>query len=175
LGARLALAAVSASSYWWIQWLVSLLDEWREWDLGRSVWTGHLIAAAFGALVMAPYSAASRLRVVRIVAMCVASAAIYFYAIRFVVDGPFSDSTITPFLMSGGGAALLIGLSVVLLAPRRASWRLFALCLVAGIIGGAAFDESIWRGSGFAEVGGHLVWQVLVCLALHLGIRQAPG
>jgi hypothetical protein len=132
-----------------------------------------MIGVVFGALVMAPYSVASRLRMVRIVAMCVASAAIYFHAIRFVVDGPFSYKTITPFLMSGGGAAVLVGLSVVVLAPRNASWRLFALCLFAGVVGGAAFDDSIWRGSGFAEVGGHLSWQVLVCLALHLSLRPA--
>ena len=174
LPAKLALAVVSASSYGWIQWLVTLLDDWSGSDLSNTVWPGHMIAAVFGALVMAPYVVASRLRVVRILAMCAASAAIYFYAIKFVIDGPFSYDTITPFLISGSGAALLVGLSVAILAPRRASWRLFVLCLVAGVIGGAAFNDAIWLGSGFAEIGGHLIWQFLICLALHLGLRTAP-
>ena len=166
LWARLALAIVSAGSYW-------LSGTWNPAILDGFVWQPHLIAAIFGALVMAPCITASRLRWMRVVAMCVASAFIYFYAVKFVIDGPFSYNTITPFLISGGGAALLVGLSVIALAPQRASARLFLLCLVAGLIGGAAFDDSIWLDSGFADVGGHLAWQVLVCLALHFGLRPA--
>ena len=54
----------------------------------------------------------------RAAAMCVASAAIYYVAVRFVVDGPFHYDTMTSFAVSGAGAALLTGLAVVVLAPR---------------------------------------------------------
>lgn len=167
LWARLAFAIVSASSY-------RLIGTWDPEVLDGFAWQPHLIAAIFGALVMAPCITASRFRWLRVVAMCVASALIYFYAVKFVIDGPFSYNTITPFLISGGGAALLVGLAVVMLAPQKATARVFLLCLVAGLIGGAAFDDAIWLDSGFADVGGHLAWQVLVCLALHFGLRPAP-
>ncbi len=171
LPVKLVLAAVSASSYWWIEFPFGLLDDWSGSALGNTHWPLHTIAVIFGVLVMAPYAAASRMPLLRMLAMCVASALIYFLAIEFVADGPFSYNTVAPYLISGGGAALLVGLSIVMLVPRRASWRLFALCLVAGVIGGAAFEDSFWLGFGFHEIGGHLAWQVLVCLALHLGLR----
>lgn len=173
LWVRLALAALSTGSYW----LVAALGDRFQWPdtiFGGFAWQSHLIAAIFGALVMAPCITASRFRWLRVAAMCVASAFIYFFAVKFVVDGPLSYNTITRFLISGGGAALLVGLAVVVLAPQRASTRLFLLCLVAGVIGGAAFDDAIWLDSGFEDIGGHLVWQVMVCLALHFGLRPAP-
>lgn len=172
LWARLALAVVSAGSYWLVGTLGDRFD-WTNTVFGIA-WQPHLIAAIFGALVMAPCITASRFRWLRVAAMCAASAFIYFYAVKFVIDGPFSYNTITPFLISGGGAALLVGLSVVVFAPQRVSTRLFLYCLIAGLLGGAAFDDSIWLDSGFADVGGHLAWQVLVCLALHFGLRPAP-
>ena len=175
LWARLTLAVVSASSYWWIEFPVGLLDEAGRSALHNGGWLSHMKAAIFAVLVMAPYVAASRLRSVRILAMCVASAAIYFFAVLFVARGPLSYNTIPPFVISGGGAALLVGLAVVVLAPRKASRRLFVLCLVAGAIGGAAFGNSIWPGAGLAEFGGHLAWQVLVCVALHLGLRSTSS
>jgi hypothetical protein len=174
LPGKLVLAALSAGSYWFINELGDRFD-WEITIFGNFVWPSHLVAMIFGALVMAPYAAASRMRLPRMLTMCVASAFIYFYAIKFVADGPFSYNAITPFLISGGGAALLVGLAVVVLAPRSASWRLFALCLVAGVIGGAAFEESLWLGSDFEVFGGHLAWQALVCLALHLGLRPASA
>ena len=174
LPGKLVLALLSGASYW-------LIDESGDrsgWDVkifGNFVWPSHLVAAIFGVLVMAPYAAASSIRWLRMLGMCIASAFIYFYAIKFVADGPLSYNTLAPFLISGAAAALLVGLSVVVLAPGRASWRLFVLCLVAGLAGGAAFDDSVWPGSDFAPFGGQLIWQVLVCLALHFGLRPAPA
>ena len=171
---KLALAVFSGGSSWLIDEQVNRFD-WDTTIFGNLAWPSHLAAVIFGALVMAPYAAASRARLLRVLGLCVASALIYFYAVKFVADGPFSYNAITPFLISGAGAALLIGLSVVVLAPRKASWRLFAMCLVAGLVGGAAFEDTVWLGSDFAPFGGHLVWQVLVCLALHFGLRPAPA
>ncbi|MEX1994277.1 MAG: hypothetical protein WD929_06420 [Steroidobacteraceae bacterium] len=133
----------------------------------------HLIAVIFAVLVMAPYAAASRHRWLRMLAMCVASVLIYRLAVALVVDGPFGYDSIISYLLSGAGAAMLIGISVVVLVPRRLPWLLPVYCLFAGAIGGAAFEDSMWPGSGYAELGGHLIWQVLVCLALHLGLRPA--
>ena len=175
LWARLALAVVSASSYCWIQWLVVQFDHWSGSDLGGTAWPSHMIAAVFGALVIGPYAGSSRLRAPRIAAMCIASAAIYFFATKFVVDGPFSYNTITPYLISGAGAALLTGFTVAVLAPCRLQWRLVVLTVVAGLIGGGTFEWIPSGGSDFAILGGHFVWQVLVCLALHLGLRHAPA
>lgn len=174
LPVKLALAALSGGSSWLIDELVNRFD-WDTTIFGELAWPSHLVAAIFGALVMSPYAAASSVRLLRVVGMCVASAFIYFYAVKFVADGPLSYNTLAPFLISGTAAALLVGLAVVVLAPRRASWRLFVLCLVAGVAGGAAFDDAIWLDSGLGEIGGHLAWQILVCLALHLGLRLAPA
>lgn len=174
LPGKLILAVLSGGSYW----LIDELGERFDWDatvFGNFAWQPQLVAAIFGILVMAPYVAASSVRLLRVLGMCVASAFIYFYAVKFVADGPFSYNTLAPFLISGAAAALLVGLSIVVLAPGRASWRLFVLCLVAGLVGGAAFEDSVWLGSDFAQFGGHLVWQVLVCLALHFGLRPAPA
>jgi hypothetical protein len=174
LAGKLTLAAISGSSFWLINELVARLY-WDKTIFGDFGWPSHFVAAIFGALVMAPYAAASSVRLLRVLAMCVASAFIYFYAVRFVVEGPFSYNALTPFLISGGGAALLVGLAVVVLAPQRASLRLFLLSLLAGVIGGAAFEDSIWLNADLAEFGGHVTWQVFVCLALHFGLRPAPA
>lgn len=172
LWARLALAALSAISYWGIGEVVEWFDE-DSTLIGRLA--AHLFAVIFGLLVMAPYAAASRLRWMRIPAMCVASAVIYFYAVKFVVDGPFSYNTMTPYLISGAGAALLTGLVVAALVPCRLQWRLVVLTVAAGLVGGGSFE---WIPSGRSEFGilaGHFVWQVLVCLALYRGLRPAPA
>ncbi len=173
LRGKLLLAGASASSYWWIG---QLADQpgWSGEFLGISVWM-HVIAVIFGALVMAPYVAASRHRILLTLAMCIASAVIYYLAVLFVTDGPFSHESIVPFLLSGGGAALLVGLTVVVLAPQRFRWSLLPLTLAAGIAGGAAFDLSIGRESEFPVIAGHLLWQTLVCVALHLGLRPAQA
>lgn len=169
---KLALAVVSAGSYW----LLGCLSEQSETldELLSSANTGlHLVGIVFGALVMAPYALSSNRRALRGVAMCVASAAIYYAAIRFIVDGPFGYDTIVPYLISGGGAAVLVSITVVLVAPRRPRWQAIPLAVTAGTLGGAVFDWSFGNGSEVNAIVGHLAWQVLVCLALHFGLREA--
>ena len=174
LAVKLALAAISAGLFWIIEDLADRFD-WDTTIFGDFAWPSHLVAAIFGILVMAPYAAVSSVRLLRVLGMCVASAFIYFYAVKFVIEGPLSYNTPAPYLISGGSAALLVGLSVAMFAPRRASWRLFVLCSIAGFIGGASFDETVWPGADFELFGGHVIWQVLVCLALHFGLRPAPA
>ncbi len=170
LAAKLVLAVISVLLYW----LVSLIHD--SLDLPDVVKTalGHLPGLIFGVLVMGPYAAALRMRVLRILAMAVASELIYDFAVQFVIEGPFSYNTITPFLISGAGAALLVGLAVVLAGWHRLRWRLVGLTLAAGLIGGGAFEWIPSGGSDWGILGGHLAWQILVCLALHLGLQSGP-
>jgi hypothetical protein len=130
-------------------------------------WPNHLAGAVFGALVLGPYATADR-RAQRIVALALAGAAIYYLAVRFVVEGPIGDSTVTSFVVAGAGAALLCGLSVVAIAPRAFAWRLVPFTLAAGAIGGAMFELKI--GSDQMLLAGHAAWQLLMCLALHAGV-----
>ena len=169
LPVKLALALVSVGGYW----LVVLLAERYDWSgavLGFQ-WPFHLIGLIFGALVMAPYAAGSSQSVPRMLALVVASALIYQLAVRFVVDGPLGYSTIAPYVIAGAGSALLIGLAVALLAPRRFYWQLPVLTLAAGAIGGAAFDWQLPVDWAPNDLHAYLAWQLLVCLALHRGLR----
>ena len=165
LPGKLALAVVSGFSYWWIG---DIKD-----DLGWFDWSWHLIGAIFGALVMAPYVAASNYRLLRALAMCIASATIYHYTIVLVSDGPFSVDTNTPWLVFGGSAALLTGLSTWVLAPLKFHLTLIPLTLVAGALGGGAYHWIPLSGDDPKLSVVHFAWQVLVCLALHFGLRPA--
>lgn len=174
LPARLALAVVSGSSYWWVFELADRIWPSTANPFGDLVSPLHLVAVVFGLLVMAPYAAVSRLLPVRVLALCIASVLIYHFAISLVAQGPFSHNTVTPYLISGGGAAVLVGLAVVVLAPQRCRWQLLALTAAAGVLGGSVFRWAPALWSDFEPQAGHVIWQVLVCLALHLGLRAAP-
>ncbi len=174
LQAKLALAVASIAGYWLLYRLfeqLELSDSFPNAHLW--IWFRSLVGIVFGALVLAPY-VGSRQRIWRVLALCGTSVLIYFLAERFVADGPLGYETIAPFLVSGGGAALLVGLAVIVLAPQHFSWKLILLTLVAGALGGAAFQ---WNPEFFDHtiLPGHAAWQLLVCLALHFGFRKAPA
>lgn len=169
LPARLALAFASVGLYWLVVAFAERFD-WSGTMLGFQ-WPFHLIGLIFGALVMAPYAAGSPQRLVRMFALAVASAVIYQLAVRFVVDGPLGYSTILPYVIAGAGSALLTGLTVALIAPRRFSWRLAVFTFAAGAIGGAAFDWQLPLAWAPNDLHAYLAWQVLVCLALDRGLR----
>jgi hypothetical protein len=133
-------------------------------------WLQLAAGAAFGALVLGPYAAAAH-RVPRILALAIASAAIYYGAIAFVANGPLSGDLIVSLVLVGSGAALLSGLAVAVIAPRKPAWRLVPLLLVAGAGGGAAFELKV-ANDGLLLIG-HATWQLLVCLALHYGFNPA--
>ena len=172
LPGKLALVLVSIAGYWLSGVLSQAVDpdaaNWLAFPLR------HAPGLIFGLLVMGPY-VARRPYALRHIAMAVASAVIYYLAVQFVIEGPFSYDTITPFLISGGIAALLIAAAVMLLSPLAWRWMPLAIAAVLGSAGGATFEWDPLTGSGsFTLVGPHLVWQVLVCLALHIGLRPAP-
>jgi hypothetical protein len=167
--AKYALALVSLIAFV----AISLLGEHLASGGGFSefgFWLRRATGAVFGACVLGPFAAAAH-RVERILALAVASAAIYWLAVRFVADGPIPYDSIVSLVVAGSGAALLCGLAVVFIAPRAFSWRLVPLLLAAGALGGAAFEIRIPNDE--LLLAGHAAWQLLVCLALHLGFRQA--
>ena len=170
---KLLLAVISASSYWLLQ-LVSEKSAALDEILSKRNTGLYLIGLVFGALVMAPYVAAANRRILRGATMCVASAAIYFAAVRFVVDGPFSYDTIIPYLIAGGAAALLVGLTIVAVTLRPLPWVLIPLTIAAGAAGGAVFNGSFGGALEVGAIAGHFAWQVLVCLALHFSFRETP-
>jgi hypothetical protein len=172
LPGKLAAVLVSVAGYWLSgvaletvndnggDWLTFLLD--------------HAPGLIFGLLVMGPY-VARRPYALRLIAMAVASAVIYYLAVQFVIEGPFSYNAITPFLISGGIAALLIAATVMLLSPLAWRWMPLAIAAVLGLAGGATFEWDPLIGSGsLTLVAPHLVWQAFVCLGLHFGLRPAP-
>jgi len=149
--------------------LAERLDSYERLPAANT-WFHHLVGVVYGALVMGPY-AGLRLRIWRILAMCVASGVIYHLAVNFVTDRPLGYDTIAPFVFSGSGVALLTSLTVVALAPQPSSWTLILLTFVADAAGGAVFELRF----EFDEMmlAGHAAWHVLVCLALHFGFRSA--
>ncbi len=169
LTTKFALALVSAGTYGLLTFL-SERSEVLDTFLSKANSGMHLIAVVFGALVMVPYVTASGRWPLRAVALCVASAVIYYIAVRFVVDGPFHYDTLTSFAVSGAGAALLTGLAVVLLAPRPFRMQLIPMMLVAGAAGGIVFDHKFSIDESMLL--GHLAWQTLACVALHFSFRE---
>lgn len=170
LSVKLPFALVSVGCYW----IVVVLAERYDWSgtvLGFQ-WPFHLIGLIFGALVMSPYASGSSQPILRMVSLAVASVAIYQLAVRFVVDGPLDYSTLVPYVIAGAGSALLVGLAVAVIAPRRFSWQLPVLTLAAGAVGGAAFNWQLPVDWAPNDLHAYFAWQVLVCLALHRGLRE---
>jgi len=164
---KLSLALVSVVAYSIIAELADRFEAIESFpDTG--LWFHYVVGAVFGALVLAPYLG-PRQKIVRLILLCAASALIYWLAVWFVTDGPIGYNAITSFVLAGAGAALLSGLAVVALAPRAFDLRLVAFTLLAGAIGGAAFDLKF----AFDQylLAGHAAWQMLVCLALHFSFR----
>jgi len=136
------------------------------------LWFHYVVGVVFGALVLGPYVGPKQ-RALRIVLLAIASAVIYYLAVRFVADGPFSYNATTSFLIAGSASAVLCGVATILLAPCAPGWRVVPLAAVAGAIGGAAFDVKLSFDQNLLLP--HAVWQLLVCLALHFGLRQRPA
>lgn len=172
LPGKLALVLVSIAGYWLSGVLSQAVDpdaaNWLAFPLR------HAPGLIFGLLVMGPYVARPPYAL-RLIAMAVASAVIYYLAVLFVIEGPFSYNTITPYLISGGAAAALVAMSTMLLAPRAWRWMPLLIAAIAGIAGGALFELDPLARSEFELIVPHTTWQALVCLALHLGLRPAPA
>jgi peptidoglycan/LPS O-acetylase OafA/YrhL len=173
LPGKLALVLVSIAGYWLSVVLAAAVDQdatdWISFPLH------HAPGMIFGLLVMGPYVARSPYAL-RLIAMAVASAVIYYLAVLFVVKGPFSYNTITPYLVAGGTAASLVSATTMLVAPRVWRWMPLLIAAIAGIAGGAMFQwDPLARSEWFALIVPHAAWQALVCVALHLGLRSTSS
>ena len=131
-----------------------------------------LIGAIFGALVLAPLARAPR-RAARGIALAIVSAAIYYGAIRFVVEGPAGLDPLASLVIAGVAAALLCGLAVALIAPGRFTPRLGIALAIAGAIGGVVFDLKLAFDPHLLI--GHAAWQLPVFLALYFESPKATS
>ena len=166
---RLMLAMASIVAYSVLAQLVPVFESFEGIPNINTVF--HLVVGAvFGALVMAPCARVPR-RVLRGIALTVAAAAIYYGAVRVVVNSPPGLDALATFTLAGAGAALLCGLAVAAIAPLAFDLRFTALLLVAGAAGGAVFDVKFSFDPNLLL--GHAAWQLLVCFALYLGSRRA--
>jgi len=167
---RLLLASASIVAYAVLAQFTPVLEALDDVPYASTVF--HLVVGAiFGTLVLAPYTRASS-RLIRGVALAAASAAIYYFTIRFVVGGPAGLSALATFMIAGACAALLCGVAVAVIAPLAFSLRLAALLVASGAVGGAVFDTRISFDPNLLL--GHAAWQLLVCLALFFGQRNGP-
>ena len=165
---RIALVLASIVTYAVLAMLAEKLESIKGIP-ETGLWFHYVVGAVFGALVLAPFIG-PRQRAVRFLAMCVASAAIYYLAVRFVIDGPIGYDMITSFILAGSAAAVLSGIAVVAIAPRAFTLKLLPLALAAGALGGATFDLKFSFDPNLLI--GHAVWQLLVCLVLNFSFRE---
>lgn len=159
---RLFLAIASVVAYAVLVQFTPLLDTIEGLPHANTLF--HLlIGAIFGALVLAPFAQAPW-RVARGIALAIAAAAIYYGAIRFVVDAPPGLDTRTSLVIAGAGAALLCGVAVAAIGRSAFTVRLGIALPVAGAAGGAMFDLKL-NFDPYLLIG-HAAWQLLVFLAL---------
>jgi hypothetical protein len=166
--AKLLLALASITAYALVSKLAESVEA-IEFLPEPALWFHYVVGAVFGALVLGPY-VGPRQRGLRFVALCVAGSLTYWLAVRFVTDGPIGYGATTSFVIAGAAAAVLSGLAVAVISPRAYAVPVFALTLVAGMAGGVSFEIKIATDQ-FLLVS-HAIWQLLVCLALHLGFRE---
>jgi hypothetical protein len=150
-------------------WVIVQVAQWFEASAaipepGR--WFHYPVGAVFGVLVMGPYASHAR-RAWRIAGLGAAGMLIYYLSIRFATEGLPGIDAMATFVLAGGISALLVGLAVALIGPRRFAWKLVPLTLAAGAVGGAAFELDLFRDP--LMLAAHGAWQWLVCLALHFG------
>jgi hypothetical protein len=162
---RLLLALASVVAYAVLVQFTPLLD---GIDVVPSAHTLFhlLVGAIFGALVLAPFARAPG-RFARGIVLATAAAAIYYGAIRIVVDGPAGLDPLALLVIAGLSAAVLCGLAVALVAPMHFTPRLGVALAIAGAAGGAVFDVKFSFDPNLLL--GHAAWQVLVFLALWSG------
>jgi hypothetical protein len=165
---KYGLALASVVAYALIAKLADALDP-LEGIPDTGLWFHYLVGAVFGALVLGPYVGTQQ-RALRVLLLAIASAAIYYLAVRFVAEGRGGYDAITSFVIAGAGSAVLCAIATILLAPCAAGWRVVPLAAVAGALGGAVFDLKLASDSNLLLP--HAAWQLLVCLALHLGLRE---
>lgn len=128
----------------------------------------------FGALVLLPFLDAPRARLWRALGLVAIPALIHWGAMLLTafldkhVEGPPAYAAAAVICgVPGLAAALLCGLLTALLAPLRPVGKILAIASAAGLAGGLGFV--------FARtLGGYVIWQLLVFLALRLCAKAPP-
>lgn len=147
--------------------------------------------SVFTLFVVVPYlTPDTSFRSMRVMALLVVGALSYYFALWWVNEWPnpapawlsrLSDSVNWDFVygigVAGVHGAAVVGLGARIIVPLKLLWRGWAYLLVAGFVGGLAVGLGAnaleFKSTGL-EVGvhiwpGHLLWEVLVCLALYYG------
>jgi len=170
---RLLLAALSAV----LAWLAVMVPLPLS---GRSLLQG----AVFGALVLVPFLRSAQGRIGRAVLLVAGGMAIQLIAVHLAIrlfslrpaitlDGlGVSSGVRLPFAVPAAAVtgALLVAALAQGVIPLRATGRLWALAAAAGLAGGLllGFPQALPGG----WLPGLVVWQALVCAALHFGGGQ---
>jgi hypothetical protein len=168
---RLMLAMASVVAYTVLVQFTPLLETFDSLP-SLNILFRLLIGAIFGTLVLAPFARAPR-RAARGISLTIVSAAIYYGAIRFVVEGPAGLDPLASLVIAGVAAALLCGLAVALIAPGRFTPRLGIALAIAGAIGGVVFDLKLAFDPHLLI--GHAAWQLPVFLALYIESLKATS
>jgi hypothetical protein len=178
LAKRTALAALSGMS----MWPLAYVSEWAG-QLGPSfewLFSYGLAGAIFGALVLVPFVGAKRSRAGRASALILGSILIYALTVELATDryGSLNLDNDTSILVSGALGAILVGILTTLAAPLRASRKLWAYVVVAGLVGGFLFNLAVYSPHAVVVALGYAAWQVPVCWALYMGsirdVQRSP-
>jgi hypothetical protein len=168
LQGRLLLAALSGLLAWAIM----------DWEL-----TGALLldGGIFGALVLVPFIAVPRHRIMRALALVAGGAVIHQIVVGLAANGYDNHLRDQPaIILSGLLGALLAAALTVLVAPLRpgwkTGWKLWVCVAASGIVGSLPLSLLWGRvdGSSLSFAATYVLWQVLVCASLRLG-SQPPS
>jgi hypothetical protein len=149
--------------------LLSGSSVWPLMDLGDSPYNVLLAGGVFGALVLVPFIAAARARLVRAGALVVGGALIHWGAVSLAIHLAGDVPVMAVYVIPGFVGGLLSALLTALVAPLPVPWRAVALASLGGLAGGVAFgispDFDLWGW------GDYILWQMLVFLGLYFGTR----
>lgn len=172
LPVKLLLAVISGYGMWPAGELGDRVDQFLPLRILDLDWPVVLGGALFGALVMAPLINARSLRVLRVLALCICSVVAFRLAIEVAIDDPLGNAE---YVSAGFVGAELVAVSVMIFAPVRFNWRIFIFAGLAGAVGGEAFNHLGELKGDFLPMTAYAVWQTLVCLALHFGVRASSA
>lgn len=152
-------------------WLGQLGGEWLE-GLAFYVVSGVVFAVA----VLWPYLTRTTVFPWRGPALIAASALSYWCALWVVFYSSRGDFMAVPqmpdYIAASVTGAGLVFLACKVIVPFQWSIRYVVLGLVSGIAGGWLFP-TFMQSPHFDERASFIVWQCIVCLALHFGALQS--
>lgn len=150
--------------------------------IGDDLYSFPITGGVFGVLVLVPFLAAPRARLLRAVALVVGPMFIYWGVAR--LSGIYFRSVLplaAVWAIPGVAGALLCAVLTAIVAPLQARLRAVVLASLGGLVGGMAFGAAavLIRSDdsgffGFAAWAAYIVWQLLVFLGLYFGASVPP-